>query len=297
MEAILSTMHIHWICSALGVLPEQITGIEKNRLGLNNDTYILSIGDAAYFYRIPGFGTQLFCNRARERLSYQQVAPWRMTDEVLAYDPDSGCKLTVYYPGSHTVRTDQPEALRAAMDLLRRFHALPVTFGTIDSHFQRLARYERFAVDAGGQLSADFYAMKQKFVPLQKRIEAIPALVCPAHGDFIPDNVLIRPRGEPILLDLEFTAMGDPLEDLGTFCHHGNLRPEAVERLLRIYLRREPEPLERFKTLAFCATAGLMWYTWAAYKLTAGADRRTYQAFADRSLAYCAEMLQMANRL
>ncbi len=293
-DNLLTQQDIAWVCSALRVRPEQVTRTEKNDSGLNNDTYILNVDGRRYFYRVPGFGTELFCDRQRECLAYRLCEPFRMTDEVAVFDVTSGRKLSLYYSGSHTVRTENLTELQAAMDLLRRFHALPLDFGTRDNHFDRLLRYEQFALGAGARFDADFYALKKEVLMLREPIEAIPLDFCPVHGDFLPDNVLIRPQAEPILLDLEFAAMGDRFEDLGTFCHHGDLRPEAVARLLRLYLLREPDAAERFKTFVFCATAGLMWYGWAMYKLATGGDRRIYQAFADRSLAYCAEMLPLA---
>lgn len=297
MNDCIDPTQINKICGILDVPAEDIKSIVKNDKGLNNDTFVVTAAEKTYFYRIPGYGTNLFCDRKREYDSYQLIAPYKMTDSLVYFESDTGIKMSLYYANSHTVSVCDDEELRIAMKLIRRFHELPVRLDAADTHFQRLERYAGYALNFGGRFDPMFYQYLDAIEKIKQRIAQIPVQIEPTHGDFIPDNVLIRRNGPPILIDLEFTAMSDPLEDIGTFCHHGDLESDQVEKVLRFYLDREPTDKERFRTYTYCAAAAMMWYAWAVYKLAVGADPKTYQDFADRSLRYCQINLPVTQKI
>ncbi|MHC1770589.1 MAG: phosphotransferase [Flexilinea sp.] len=286
MNDCIDPTQINKICEILDIPNEDIKSIVKNNKGLNNDTFVVTTAEKTYFYRIPGFGTNLFCDRKREYDSYQLIAPYKMTDSLVYFEPETGVKMSIYYPGSHTVSVCNDEELRVAMKLIRRFHELPVRLDAADTHFQRLERYTGYALNFGGRFDPMFYQYLDSIEKIKRRIAQLPVQIEPTHGDFIPDNVLIRENAAPLIIDMEFTAMSDPFEDIGTFCHHGDLNPDQAEKILKFYLQADPTNEERFRTYAYCAVGAMMWYAWAVYKLAVGGERKTYQDFADRSLRY-----------
>jgi len=288
----LDPSHLQRICAALGISPEKIQDCRRDDTGLNNENWILSTAQGSWLYRIPGRGTQLFCSRRNESKVYTILRPFELSDEVIFLDAESGWKLSVYYPDCHAANPHKAQDVQAAMQLLTRLHQLPIRFPYYDDHAARIQRYFRIA-------KAHQAAFDPEFEPLRHEILDRIALMAgaekwvPSHGDFLPENVLCFPDGHALLLDWEFAAMGHPLEDIGTICHHADLSPESSILTAETYFSRELTPAETNRLFLSCASAAILWYSWAIFKLTVSSNTEIYHRFAQRSLTFCARYLRL----
>ena len=275
------------VCRRLGV-PGGVLSLERNpHCGMNNATWIVRTAQGSYLCRIPGAGTELFCNRAQEKHAYEQLAGRALTDELVGYDARTGAKATVFYPGSRTCDPRSASDRRAAMALARRLHASGARLMGVDDPLARLRRYARAADRAGALLTrrAGFAAAMARISAL--RGEFACGARCPVHADFLPANVLIRGDGSAMLIDLEFASMGSPYGDLADFCHDAGFSREACRVLLEEYLERAPSRGEAGRLFAYCACVALMWSAWAAFKACAEPDLQAFFAdYRDRSIAY-----------
>lgn len=98
MSALLSKHHISVFCRTLNTDEDHIERIYVNPgRSANNANYVIVADGQSYLYRVPGHGTELFCNRVREALAYKILAPLRITDEVFFLDAKTGIKISKYY--------------------------------------------------------------------------------------------------------------------------------------------------------------------------------------------------------
>ena len=290
----LADAHIRKICAALNISTDDITGCRRNEAGLNNDTWIISAPQGHWLYRVPGLGTELFCDRAAEAALYPLIQPFGISDELVFIEADTGLKLSVYYPDSHTADIDNTDDLQQAMAILRQLHALPVRVPRYDDYPARITRYRAIAERVNAAFDPVYTGLAARTLHLfETDPDATPPVL--SHCDFLPPNILFRTGHRmPIVLDWEFACMGPALDDIGSFCHHADLPQETVDQVASFYFERQPDDTERRAVYRSCAAAAIMWYSWGIFKIATGSEFTVYNDYAQQSLAYCARFLSLA---
>ena len=99
---------------------------------------------------------------------------------------------------------------------------------------------------------------------------------CLCHIDANVDNFLIFPDHSAKLLDWEYAGMCDPVMDVSMCAIYSYYNEEDMERLFRLYLRREPSEDELFALYANAALGGFLWCLWAVYKSILGDEFGEY---------------------
>ena len=288
------------VCGALGIAPEGISDIYENPgRGINNSTYVVEAGGRSYLYRIPGEGTELFCSRQREYEAYMQLREFRITDEIVYFEPEHGRKMSVYYPNSHVCGLDDEEELRLAMELIRRFHGLPVQFSFVDTPYDRLLRYTGEARAHGGEkyFPTGFEEQLRRMEERKEDFFCERSGFTPVHGDCLRHNILFPGgRPEPILIDWEFPCMSDPYCDIAAFCHDAELPEEFCLRLLGYYLGRPAERAEKRRLLLSCAVVAALWCSWSAFKAAVEEEKDFYIDYARMGCDYSVNSLACAGK-
>ena len=264
------------------------------RSGMNNDTWIAGIPSGQVLYRHPGVGSERFCDRRLEECAYRALQPYGVTDELIAFDVDTGEKLTRFSANARTCDPHNGNDVRAAMALLRRLHALPLLLAGRDDPLARMHRYLALAEREGADAARlrVCRALAQRADALQGWIQPPGQPLCPVHCDALPDNFLIRSDGEMVLIDLEFASMGDPFCDLADFCHDADYSKSETLQALADYLGCVPDRDMRRRLFACCACIALMWSGWAACKSRMELDRtRFYAEYFERSIRFCEQAL------
>ena len=90
------------------------------------------------------------------------------------------------------------------------------------------------------------------------------------------DNFLFFEDGSVKLLDWEYAGMCDPVMDVSMCAIYSYYKEEDMERLFRLYLRREPSEDELFALYANAALGGFLWCLWAVYKSILGDEFGEY---------------------
>jgi len=90
------------------------------------------------------------------------------------------------------------------------------------------------------------------------------------------DNFLVLESGEIKLLDWEYAGMCDPVVDISMCAIYSYYGEEEMEKLLCLYLQREPEKDELFALYANAALGGFLWSLWAVYKSVLGDEFGEY---------------------
>ncbi len=280
---------------AMGLRRDQVLKAYDNPgRGITNSTYVFETTEGEYLLRLPGRGTEMFCDRRAEWALYGQLKDEHITDEVCYFEPDTGVRVTVYYPGSHVINTADGAELERGMALLRRFHGLRLQGPRPNTALQRMEYYIQCVKDVGGEefYPAEYWAVRERVLSVCPPYYGDGSQFQLVHGDCLPHNFLFPKGREPVLIDWEYAAVSDPMEDLGDFCHDGDLPAEACIRLLEVYLGRTSTSAERRRLFAMCASAAIMWGTWSVFKAKMEPeDRPFYQDYAQLGVRYARESL------
>ncbi|MFI6094324.1 aminoglycoside 3'-phosphotransferase [Lentzea sp. NPDC051213] len=137
--------------------------------------------------------------------------------------------------------------------VLRSLHALPVASCPFDARIPVVLDKARRNVEAGLVDPEDFDDDNRGVTPaelLERLIATAPEdedLVV-AHGDFCPPNVLLRPDGSTVLIDVSRLGVSDRHRDIALV--HRELGEEAVDAFTRAYgLNPRPEMLSWYRLL------------------------------------------------
>lgn len=109
----------------------------------------------------------------------------------------------------HLIKEPQrfDELLKQYVDFLKVVHSAEMDKGTIPMARDMFIGYLDYIASAGGYLTAEQTAR------IKELLLALPDDLHVVHGDFQMKNVMIV-RGEPMLIDMETVATGQPLFDL-----------------------------------------------------------------------------------
>ncbi|MFD5828082.1 aminoglycoside 3'-phosphotransferase [Lentzea sp. NPDC060358] len=129
-------------------------------------------------------------------------------------------------------------------EVLRALHSLPVTSCPFDAGVAVLVEEARHNVEAGLVDPADFDDDNLGATP-QELLDRLVATAPPSedlvvtHGDFCPSNVLLRPDGSTVLIDVARLGVSDRHRDLALV--HRELSGQAADAFDRAY-GRTPHP-------------------------------------------------------
>jgi len=265
------------ICATLNCQRDELSDFTPMTGGLTNLSVRFSCCGADYVYRHPGLATRGILDRAAEAQAEAIASNIGLDDTFIHIDPVFGWKISHYWQVSRQFDYHNHDDVRSALESIRRLH----TQGqAIKRRFDLLAEAtaltERIAggveIARSGRLTFPaFSSLDTQARQLHALCQAdgTPEVLC--HNDFYEPNILIAGDRQAII-DWEYTGMGDPASDLGTFiCCSDYSRDEATEAI-RTYYGRPPTPAELRHCVAYVSLAAFYWWVWALYKDACGED-------------------------
>ncbi len=258
-------------------VPEsQITGIRCLKAGMTNKSFLFCVNGSRYICRVPGPGSELLINRKQEAAVYQAVKQLGITEQVIYMNDKTGYKIAEYYEDSHNARTDHWEEMERCVDLMRLLHTSGIRVGHSFDIRERIGYYEALCRGSGGMLFEDYEEVRGWMDWLLDQLDAIKRPRCLCHIDANHENFLFLKDGSLRLLDWEYAGMADPLIDISMCAIYAYYGEAETDRLLRLYLKREPEEEERFVTYAYAALGAFLWSIWGIYKSALGHEFGEY---------------------
>ncbi|MCL2807327.1 MAG: phosphotransferase [Coriobacteriia bacterium] len=243
--------------------------------GMTNRSFLFEVNKKKYVFRQPGLGTERLISRSQEKSNYELMKPYDITDEIIYFDGDSGIKITRYY----NARVGNPRNnndLEVMMDNLRRIHAANIQAEHRFDIEERINYYESLANERDSILFEDYDKVRtwaDELLAFRKAL-AIPECLC--HIDYIYANVLFLRDGSTRVIDWEYSGMADPIIDVAMFSIYSYYSKRQIDKLIRIYLEREPTRLEEARLYLYVALAGFLWCIWTEYKQGLGDDFGDY---------------------
>ena len=214
--------------------------------------------------------TENYIDRASEAASMEIAAKLKIDRTFVAMNKDEGWKISEFIPNAKQLDYDNWDDVANAMDLLRRLHQSGEKtehpfdqFEGIDDFREKLKARNRFEFDGLEELD--------KTVSLLKNyLQNDPKQVVLCHGDSYSPNFLLNEAGEISLIDWEYSGMGDPAGDLGTFIACSNYSVEDAEKVLELYLQEVPDRKTKRHYLAYVAVTSYYWFLWALFQESVG---------------------------
>ncbi len=268
---------IRTAASFLSVAPERIVNFRPDPGGLNNRTYRFESDGVPYFFRVPTLASRLFSNYANEIAICDALRETGIADRVVRIDPDTGIKLSFAETDVRTMNPLTCEEIARALATLRKLHHFPVPTLKKETLFERTRRFARIVSAKKLAIDAEIRNRLETLWELEPLLNDRPLV--PVHGDLLPGNVLFFPDGKAILIDFEFAALGDPLEDLGSLYCHLPSESFSPDFCLKTYLNRTPTETETYLLFAYAELTALGWRLWAQLKIHENENVRDISAY------------------
>ena len=258
------------ICKTLKCVASDIINIKPLKDGLTNTSFSFDCLGKRYVYRHPGRGTENYIDRASEAASMEIAAKLKIDRTFVAMNKDEGWKISEFIPNAKQLDYDNWDDVAQAMDLLRRLHQSGEKtehsfdqFEGIDDFREKLKARNRFEFDGLEELDETVSILKNY-------LQNDPKQVVLCHGDSYSPNFLLNEAGEMSLIDWEYSGMGEPAGDLGTFIACSNYTVEDAEKVLELYLQDVPDKKTKRHYLAYVAVTSYYWFLWALFQESVG---------------------------
>ena len=188
----------------------------------------------------------------------------------VAMSKDKGWKISEFITNARALDYDNWDHVEKAMELLRRLHQSGEKtnhnfdlIAGIDDFKEKLQTSNRFEFDGLDELD-QLIATLIEFLKKDKAEKVL------CHGDSYSPNFLLNEQDEMSLIDWEYSGMGDPSGDIGTFICCSNYTLEQAERVLKIYSQGSLDTKTKRHYLAYVAVTSYHWFLWALFQESVG---------------------------
>ena len=258
------------ICKTLKCVPSDVVNIKPLKDGLTNTSFSFDCLGKKYVYRHPGRGTENYIDRASEAASMEIAAKLKIDSTFISMNKDEGWKISEFIPNAKQLDYDNWDDVAQAMDLLRRLHQSGEKTGHSFDQFEGIIDF-REKLKARNRFEFDGLEELDETVSILKNyLQNDPKQVVLCHGDSYSPNFLLNEAGEMSLIDWEYSGMGEPAGDLGTFIACSNYTVEDAEKVLELYLQEVPDRKNRRHYLAYVAVTSYYWFLWALFQESVG---------------------------
>lgn len=265
-----------YISDCFGVTQDKIRDIFPLKAGVTNFSFVFTLFDKKYVFRLPGIGTDKLINRHNEKRAYDATKSLNITDEVVHFDADSGIKITKFYEGARIADPFNDDDLAVSMCQLRKIHENRYQVSNRFDISNMIDYYYSLAKDINAIRFSDVDQVREKLDKLLRFREqlAIPEILC--HGDFAHTNVLLLPDGSSKIIDWEYSGMSDPIMDVSMYAIYAEFDRERIDLSLDLYLQRQPSSNETARLYLYVALGGFLWSMWSQYKQGLGQEFGEY---------------------
>lgn len=258
------------ICDTLDCIASDIMNIKPLKDGLTNTSFSFDCLGKKYVYRHPGVGTEKYIDRSSEAASMEVAAKLQIDRTFVAMSKDKGWKISEFITNARALDYDNWDHVEKAMELLRRLHQSGEKtnhnfdlIAGIDDFKEKLQTSNRFEFDGLDELDH----LNVTLIEFLKKDKAEKVL---CHGDSYSPNFLLNEQDEMSLIDWEYSGMGDPSGDIGTFICCSNYTLEQAERVLKIYSQGSLDTKTKRHYLAYVAVTSYHWFLWALFQESVG---------------------------
>lgn len=270
-EGVLSNVSIDVIsniCRMLDCGPNDIEGIEPLNKGLTNVSFSFNVHGQRFVYRHPGASSSNMVVREAEVMAQREAIRLGIDYSVIDIS-EEGWKLSKYVGSSRAFSYESD--LVEGISQIKAFHD---SGAVCDHEIDLLSEGDRLmglASSKKGNLMSRYEDLHLRLVRLWHYIALDGAAKVLCHNDTYAVNWIVGEKGL-CLIDWEYAGMNDPMNDLATLTVRDRLSKELADRILSIYIGRDPEEGERRHYYGIIALCAWYWFAWSLFKDTLGED-------------------------
>lgn len=234
---------------------------------MTNSTRLIDLDNKKYILRVPGKGTEKLIDRHQEYEVYKKIKDFKISDEVLYFDENSGLKIARYIKNCHNCNPRNMNDIKVSMKAIRNLHNLKLH---VDFEFDLKERINFYESLMKKSKYDDYANVKDDIFMLLSEIDKLIVEKVLCHIDPNQDNILIDNSSNEVkaLVDWEYAAMQDPLVDIAMFGIYAGYDKNEIDNLLECYFDKDYSISNniKLKYYVYIAAAGLLWSNWCEYK-------------------------------
>lgn len=251
---------------------EDIVDFRTVSEGLTNTSFVFQIGGIDYIYRHPGDGTERIIDRRNEKTSLIKAREFGIDPTYIYMDVIEGWKISRFVHDFREPDYGCFEDSKKIISVLRRLHSLPVRVDYGLKPWEDALAIERLLKEKDPHCFDAFEGLKAKVGALYQRTLGDGVEKCFCHGDTYRPNWMIKPDGDVILIDWEYSGFSDPGIDVGYYIVDAMYGFEDALKFIREYAGEGACEAEEFHYLAYTAIIAYYWFVWAMYRESCGAN-------------------------
>ncbi|CAN5905662.1 phosphotransferase family protein [soil metagenome] len=260
--------------------------------GMTNRTYRVCVGGRRVIVRMPSPGADPVVDRADELANTRVAAAEGLAPAVVHADITRHLLVTAFVDGPTLRPSDigRGDMIERVATLLAGVHRLDGTrFGGRFDVATVIDRYREHLAAVGVAIGAEDAALLRCTLRLCATLASSAATV-PCHIDPWPSNI-IDAGDRLVLVDWEYSAVGDPVWDLAHFVVEADLHADQTARLLRAWHGGPPSRRMRARLTLWLPVTHVVWGLWARVQHAGGNDLIDLQAYATRRLRRARQLL------
>ena len=251
---------------------EDIVDFRTVSEGLTNTSFVFQIGGIDYIYRHPGDGTERIIDRRNEKTSLIKAKEFGVDPTNIYMDVIEGWKISRFVHDFREPDYASFEDSKKVISVLKRLHSLPIRVDYGLRPWEDALAIERLLREKDPHCFEAFEGLKAKVGALYQRTLGDGIEKCFCHGDTYRPNWMIKPDGDVILIDWEYSGFSDPGIDVGYYIVDAMYGFEDALRFIREYTGEGASEAEEFHYLAYTAIIAYYWFVWAMYRESCGAN-------------------------
>ncbi|WP_346993526.1 choline/ethanolamine kinase family protein [Alteromonas gracilis] len=202
----------------------------RHPAGAVNHVYRLQDKQAYVDFAVKWLGDDDFSgvNRNHQFALQQQLYQQHIAPKPIWLSDDERIWIESWQPNTRVAQRN-PETLA---NVLARIHQLPVTARPLDLS----SRWQHYLISAEVSEDDALYAKAIKLKSSVLRSEQMHNDIVLCHNDLLFSHVLCRKEDTPVVIDWEYSAMGNRYFDLASCCLINDLSEATSYKLLECYV-------------------------------------------------------------
>ncbi len=275
---------------------EDIVDFRTVSEGLTNTSFIFRIRGVDYIYRHPGDGTESIINRRNEKASLIKAKKYGIDPTYIYMDVLEGWKISRYISDFREPDYCNFDDSKKIVSVLRKLHSLPVKVDYGMRPWEDALAMERLLKEKNGSCFSSHEELKEKIRIIYEDTVGDGIAKCFCHGDTYRPNWMIKPDGDVILIDWEYSGNSDPGIDIGYYIVDAMYDFEDARRFICEYLGEAWSEQKEYHFMTYVAVIAYYWFVWAMYRESCGANMGdalpNWRAMAEKYANYLLSAMQ-----